>query len=118
MLRRNYFLLFFVIIGMAAFTVAPRVGVAKGWVSLFNGKDLSGWDTYLGPPADDNGKQLSKEPIGLNKDPNHVFSVTRDVSEYIISISRENLDCITSKKEFADYHLQLQFHCGERSWGN
>ena len=40
------------------------------WLQLFNGKDLSGWDTYIGPPLDDSGKTLSDTPVGLNKDPN------------------------------------------------
>lgn len=118
MLRRNYFfLLLFIVIGMAAFTAASPAE-KKGWVFLFNGKDLSGWDTYLGAPADENGKQQGKEPIGLNKDPNHVFSVVRDGSENVIRISGENVGAITSKKEFSDYHLQLLFRWGKLSWGN
>jgi hypothetical protein len=128
MLCRNYFLLLlFIAIGMAASTAAPPVekkeraynrGDSEGWVSLFNGKNLSGWDTYLGVPADENGKRLSEEPIGLNKDPNHVFSVVKDGSENVIRISGENVGAITSKKEFSDYHLQLLFRWGKLTWGN
>ncbi|HEY4287619.1 MAG TPA: DUF1080 domain-containing protein [Puia sp.] len=117
MLRRNYFLLLlFVVMGMAAFTAATPAE-NKGWVSLFNGKNLSGWDTYLGPPADDNGKPQDK-PIGLNKDPHHVFSVVKDGSENVIRISGEGVGAITSKKEFSDYHLQLLFRWGKLTWGN
>ena len=39
------------------------------WKELFNGKDLSGWDTYIGPDLDDNGKPITGTPIGLNNDP-------------------------------------------------
>lgn len=55
-----------------------------GWVSLFNGKDLSGWDTYLAPPTDSNGKRITDQPIGLNNDPQHdEFQVQEgDVGEY------------------------------------
>src|SRR5260221_2152753 len=121
MLCRNYFpLLIFIVIGMAAFAPAPTVTPTageKGWKSLFNGKDLSGWDTYLGPPADDNGKRLSDQPIGLNKDPHHVFTVVKDGSENVIRISGEDVGAITSKKEFENYHLQLQFRWGTLTWG-
>jgi hypothetical protein len=47
----------------------------SAWVALYNGKDLKGWDTYIGPPLDDAGKKLSDVPVGLNNDPNHVFTV-------------------------------------------
>src|SRR5690349_481344 len=53
----------------------------NNWQQLFNGKDLDGWDTYIGPPLDDAGKKLSDTPVGLNKDPKHVFTVTDDHGE-------------------------------------
>ena len=43
------------------------------WIPLFNGRDLTGWDTYIGPDLNDSGKAIS-EPIGLNKDPRKVFT--------------------------------------------
>ena len=51
---------------LASFAFASSASDAKpeddGWVSLFNGKDFSGWYTYL----DSNGK---------NKDPKGVFKI-------------------------------------------
>jgi hypothetical protein len=32
---------------------------------LFNGKDLSGWDTYVGPLYDTTKKKFDGEPVGL-----------------------------------------------------
>ena len=32
-----------VLIGLASFIVAPSAQAEEGWISLFNGKDLSGW---------------------------------------------------------------------------
>src|SRR5450432_4788722 len=61
-----------------------------GWESLYNGKDLSGWDSYLGPPLDDSGKIIRNEPIGLNKDPDHVFTIVKQDGENLIRISGEN----------------------------
>jgi len=53
------------------------------WKSLFNGKDLSGWDTYLAPPPG------SKTPLGLNNDPHGVFTVTEADGAPAIHVSGE-----------------------------
>ncbi|MGZ3871755.1 MAG: 3-keto-disaccharide hydrolase [Mucilaginibacter sp.] len=87
------------------------------WTSLFNGKDLAGWDTYIGPDLDDKGKPLTGKPLGLNNDPRHVFSIVKDGSENIIRISGENWGAISTKKEYENYHLQLQFKWGTLTWG-
>ena len=84
---------------------------------MFNGKDLNGWDTYLGPPLDDAGKKLSDIPVGLNNDPNHVFSIARDGAENVIRISGQEWGGISTKKEYGDFHLQLKFKWGSLSWG-
>ncbi len=89
----------------------------EGWVSLFNGKDLTGWDSYLAPPADSTGRRLSDQPIGLNNDPHHVFSVVPDGSEKVIRISGEDVGGLISKKEYSDYHLQVLFKWGSLTWG-
>ncbi len=86
------------------------------WQKLFNGKDLSGWDTYLGPPLDNAGKKLSDVPVGLNKDPKHVFTIVGDNGKKVIRISGENWGGISTKKEYADFHLQLKFKWGSLTW--
>lgn len=84
---------------------------------LFNGKDLTGWDSYIGPPLDDAGKKLSDVPVGLNHDPNHVFTVVQQAGEKVIRISGENWGAISTAKEYADFHLQLMFKWGSLTWG-
>ncbi len=84
---------------------------------LFNGKDLTGWDSYIGPPLDDAGKKLSDVPVGLNNDPNHVFTVVQQEGEKVIRISGENWGAISTAKEYADFHLQLMFKWGSLTWG-
>ena len=42
---------------------------------LFNGKDLTGWDTYLGPAFDSVSSKRDSVAVGLNNDPQKVFSV-------------------------------------------
>jgi len=92
-------------------------GQKNPWVALYNGKDLNGWDTYLGPPLDDAGKKLSDVPVGLNNDPNHVFTVVEQEGEKVIRISGENWGGISTKEEYADFHLQLLFKWGVLKWG-
>lgn len=87
------------------------------WKQLFNGKDLTGWDTYIGPDLDDNGKPITGTPIGLNNDPRHVFTIVKDNGENIIRISGENWGAISTKEEYENYHLQLQFKWGALLWG-
>ena len=65
---------------------------------LFNGKDLSGWYTFL------KGK-------GKNSDPNQVFTVQSGQ----IRISGEEFGCITTREEFADYKLEVEFRWGEKT---
>ncbi|MDB5153095.1 MAG: hypothetical protein JWR54_1846 [Mucilaginibacter sp.] len=92
--------------------------VKKGeWKQLFNGKDLTGWDTYIGPDLNDAGKPITGKPLGLNNDPRHVFTIVRGDGENIIRISGENWGAISTQKEYENYHLQLQFKWGALSWG-
>lgn len=86
------------------------------WKNLFNSKDLTGWDTYIGPDLDDSGKPITSTPIGLNNDPRHVFTIVKDNGENIIRISGENWGAISTKEEYENYHLQLQFKWGALSW--
>jgi len=87
------------------------------WKYLFNGKDLAGWDTYLGPPLDDQGKKLNDIPLGSNNDPNHVFTVVNNNGEKLIRISGENWGGLSTKDEYENFHLQLMFKWGALKWG-
>ncbi len=108
----------FLIISTAVTILSFSDGVNNDdWQFLFNGKDLNGWNTYLGPPLNDAGKMLSDIPLGLNNDPNHVFTVVKDNGENVIRISGENWGAISTKKEFENFHLQLMFKWGSLSWG-
>jgi Domain of Unknown Function (DUF1080) len=103
---------------MIAIAFAKPVPLKDEWIKLFNGKDLNGWDTYLGPPLDDAGKKLSDTPVGLNNDPNHVFTIVKDGAEKVIRISGQEWGGISTKKEYDDFHLQLQFKWGSLLWGS
>lgn len=84
--------------------------------SIFNGKDLSGWDVYIGPLYDTVKQDFAGDPIGLNKDPHGVFTVVQEDGMAAIRISGENFGGLSTIKEFSNYHLRLQFKWGELKW--
>src|SRR5882724_7512399 len=73
------------------------------WKSLFNGKDLSDWETYLAPPTG------SKTPLGLNNDPRGVFTVAETDGAPAIHVSGEIYGAITTKAEFDNVHIRVEF---------
>ena len=87
------------------------------WTALFNGKDFTGWDKYIGPDLDSTGKMITGKPIGLNNDPRHVFSIIRENGENIIRISGEGWGAISTQQQYENYHFQLKFKWGNLSWG-
>jgi len=105
---------FLALAACAAFLPAPLPTVqaddADKFKPLFNGKDLDGWDTWLGKP------HMGKEEVGLNKDPNRVYSVVDVDGKPAIRISGETFGALTSKDEHENYHLTLQFKWGEKKW--
>ena len=104
-----------VICGLAfAFT---ETKIKNEWALLFNGKDMKGWDTYIGPDLNDSGKFIGALPIGLNNDPRRVFTIVNMDGENVIRISGENWGAITTSKEYENYHFQLQFKWGALTWG-
>jgi len=97
----------------------------SGWTTLWNGKDLDGWTTWMTQPApssevpglarDATGKYT--EPIGSGRDPLKVFTVLRDVDgRPAIRISGEVFGELRTTRAFKDYHLKLQFKWGEKKW--
>jgi len=96
------------------FTIKPK---ESKWTLLFNGKDLKGWDSYLGPDLDDKGKAISSTPVGLNNDRRHVFTVVKEDNEPAIRVSGDGWGAIISKGEYENYHLRLQFKWGKLKWG-
>jgi hypothetical protein len=95
---------------LALLAAAPAADNDVAWSQLFNGKDLAGWDTWLSRPHG------SKEVVGLNKDPAGVYSVVTVDGKPAIRISGEVFGALTSKDEFENYHLKLEFKWGEKKW--
>ena len=72
-------------------------------IRIFNGKDLSGWDTYL-------------KGDGLNNDPKQVFSVVNVDGKPALKISGEIFGGISTVNEFSNYHLTVQMKWGEKKY--
>jgi hypothetical protein len=92
-------------------------GICAQQEALFNRKDLTGWDTYIGPELNDSGVAITIIPVGLNKDPLNVFTVTDLDGEKVIRISGESWGGISTQKEFSNYHLRLKYKWGKAKWG-
>ncbi len=98
---------------------SSQIPTEKGWLVLFDGMDLSHWDSYLGPyfgPGVSWENIEEQPPIGLNNDTMKVFSIVELDGEKVLRISGEAWGGIFTKKEFENYHLQLQFKWGDKKW--
>jgi hypothetical protein len=103
---------------------APSPSPSVAWTSLFDGRDLSAWDTWLGIPhasvsgldlpRDDGGKYTAAQ--GLNTDPKKVFTIVTVDGAPAIRISGEMFGALTSRDEYGDFHLRLEFKWGEKRW--
>ncbi len=75
------------------------------WKPLFNGRDLTGWDKFLGTPKGD-------EPLVANVDPKGVFTVTTLEGEKVIHVSGDGYGAITTQAEFTNFHFRVDFRWG------
>jgi hypothetical protein len=109
----------FILLSLALIFVSstfPSTERLRKTIKLFNGRDLSGWDTYVGPLYDTIKKEFAGEPIGLNSDIAKVFSVVTEDGKPAIRISGENFGGISTQQEFTNYHLRLEFKWGKLKW--
>ena len=103
---------------------AGAAGQPGAWTPLFDGRDLAGWETFLGKPhqlvvvpgepKDDRGEYLA--PIGVGRDPTAVFSVVEADGGPAIRVSGEIYGALTTRAEYQNYHLRFDSN-GARSGG-
>ncbi|WP_299671493.1 ThuA domain-containing protein [uncultured Polaribacter sp.] len=97
----------------------------KKWTHLLAGDVSKNWDVFIGVPHatvkgieniafNSNGKY--SEPLGLNNDPKNVFTFKTIDGEQVLHISGEIYGAFTSKVEYENYHLKLEFKWGEQIW--
>ncbi|HEV2597871.1 DUF1080 domain-containing protein [Sphingopyxis sp.] len=82
-------------------------------ITLFNGKDLNDWDTWLGyaDPAEtyraNSGKPLGTAYAG------GTFNVVTEDGMPALRVSGKLLGALTHKGDFGDYHLRLEYKWGK-----
>ncbi|MEL7159759.1 MAG: DUF1080 domain-containing protein, partial [Bacteroidota bacterium] len=106
-------------------TPKSTVAATEGWTDLLD-PELSQWDIWMGVPHVSvrglpEGTPQSEDvhngtPMGLNKDPKGVFTMEKEAGEDVLRVSGEIYAGLTSKEQYGDYHLQLQFKWGEKKW--
>jgi hypothetical protein len=102
------------------------IGISRQepWTPLWNGRDLAGWDTYLGRPGRSSdvpglAKDASgayTEPVGVNRDPRRVFSVVSTDGAPAIRISGEIYGGLITRSEYENYHLRFELKWGDTRW--
>ncbi|MGC4071812.1 MAG: DUF1080 domain-containing protein [Nibricoccus sp.] len=110
------------VIGAAVVSVDRTPVMAK---DLFNGKDLTGWETWLWTPfassevpgMERDAKGNYVKPLGLNNDPLGVFKVEIVDGAPAIHVSGEGFGTLTTLETFSNYHLKAQFKWGTKKFG-
>lgn len=104
------FLLPVLLLGSSAFAAAPAAPVVPDQVIvLYDGKtvkDLSKFYKWLGP-------------LGRDQDPNQVFTIVDRIDGApAIRVSGRDWGGITTRQEYANYKLVLEFRWGAVTWGS
>ena len=110
--------------GVRRGVAAPATQAQAPWTPLFNGTNLTEWETWLGKPhslTDVPGEPRNNrgeyvQPIGLNRDPRSVFSVVQVDGGSAIRISGEIYGGLITRAEYGDYHLRFDFKWGAKRW--
>jgi hypothetical protein len=108
------------LLALAHFSAALALSGAEvpaEWRPLFNGRDLSNWDTWLGPRPEASGDSSKGSlPIGLNTDPLGVFSVVSIDGAPAIRISGQVFGALTTREEYGNVHIRAEYKWGEKKW--
>lgn len=80
----------------------------KEMKSLLNGKNLKGWDIFIGP------KEKGGPIVGLNVDPLNIFTLTELDGAKVLRISGEVNGSIATKMEYENYHIRMIFKWGDK----
>jgi len=116
-LMRLLFLLFMSV------TLFSCVKPKDNWTNLLD-ENLSQWDNYLSYAHRDNynGEQPKDAqgnlipPIGANKDQYGVFTIVEENNEQILRVSGEIYGCVSTKKEYENYHFRIKVKWGDKTY--
>ncbi len=107
--RLRFFSMLLLLAGFVAIDATAAPVVPDKAIVLYDGKtvnDLSQFYTWLGP-------------LGRDQDPNRVFTVVDRIDGApAIRVSGQDWGGITTRQEFANYKLVLEFRWGAVTWGS
>lgn len=75
------------------------VNPEQNFTNLLHQNDLDGWDIYM-------------DEFGLNKDPNHMFTL----KDGLLKVVGKDLGYIITDKSYENYHFKVDFKWGEKKW--
>ncbi|MEP0212598.1 MAG: DUF1080 domain-containing protein [Cellulophaga sp.] len=91
-------------------------------IYLFD-ENLSNWEIWMGAVHKSVDLDVEKftdvktgKPLGLNNDPKNVFSIIKENNTPVLKITGEIYGGLTTKEEYGNYHLSVQFRWGEKKW--
>ena len=82
------------------------------WISIWNGKDLTGWNTYFNSPFSGFDK-TQKGYLGLNNPKQDVIKVVQFEDGNVIRISGTAFGMMSTESDYGNYHLKLKFKWGK-----
>jgi hypothetical protein len=108
----------------AALSFVSCGGSVPQWEQLFNGKDFTGWELYLGiphksvdvPDMERNADSVYTQPLGTGNDPLGVFTVVEIDGAPAIRVSGQIYGSLATVREYGNFHLRLEAKWGELKW--
>ncbi len=98
---------------LAIATVLPLLALAAGSptaarpdpIALFNGKNLDNWTIFVDPKTKGYSPEASADPSSIFK-----------VEDGVIHVSGEKFAALTTKDEYDNYRLVIEFKWGDKRW--
>jgi hypothetical protein len=100
------------IVSAALALCLPLHAADNGWTQLFNGKDLSGWTTWVSMQPTSENMKAPTSVRGLNNDPRKVFTVV----DGMLRVSGEEWGAVSTTGEYENFHLKFEFKWGSKKW--
>jgi hypothetical protein len=89
-----------------ALAAPPQAPASEGWTPLFNGRDLTGWYTFL-------------QQHGKGRDPDRVVTIEDGaihLYKHADDGARVVMGYIATDREYGDYHLRFRFKWGTKKF--
>lgn len=128
MLLRNYLPKIGILLWLIECAVASgqtsKAGAINGeWWSLLD-QDLSRWEVFTGVPHttvdidwDSKGNDgITGKPLGLGRNERGIFTVIMEEGKPVLRVSGEIYAALTTKEEYENYHLKVEFRWSEKKW--